>query len=170
MKTILTALTALFLPVLIHAQDITGLWSGTMQNDSTGQVQQYEVYISKEKGKYTGFSHTWFDIGGEKYYGVKKLKVSVAKDGKIVLLDTELKENNYPFKDKYIKQLNVLDRGGSGTEASLSGLFVTNCTKSYYELTGKVTLKRMTTFTESSLMRYLEKDSRAGDITAVKEP
>lgn len=170
MKKILIAVAAFCSPLLMHAQDITGLWTGSMQNDSTGEVQQYEVYISKERGKFTGYSHTWFTIDGEKYYGVKKLRINIAKDGKIVLLDGELKENNYPFKDKNIKQLNVLDRSGTDTDASLTGLFVTNCTKSYYELTGKVNLKRKSSFTESSLMRYLEKGNGAGDVTVVKEP
>jgi hypothetical protein len=169
MKTLLLAVMAVCLPALIYAQDFTGLWTGTMKNDSTGQVQDYEVFISKEKGKYIGYSHTWFDIDGEKYYGVKKLKISIAKDGKIVVLDGELKENNYPFKDKYVKQLNVLDQNGSGETAELTGLFVTNCTKSFYELTGKVQLKKADAYTSSRLMRFLEKESNgAVAVTAVK--
>ena len=168
MKTLTLTLAAFCLPLFMYAQDITGLWKGTMQNDSTGIVQEYEVYISKEKNRYSAYSHTWFEIDGQKYFGVKKLKVNIARDGKLVLLDDELKENNYPFKDKHIRQLNVLDRVGAETDAALSGLFVTNCTKSYYELTGKVNLKRISTFTESSLMRYLYKKEGAGDITAVK--
>jgi hypothetical protein len=54
------------LPVQLFAQqatlantDITGLWKGTLYNDTTQQYNQYEVAISKEKGKLTGFSHTW---------------------------------------------------------------------------------------------------------------
>ena len=159
MKTLLLAVLATCLPAFLFAQDITGLWTGTMKNDSTGQVQDYEVFISKEKGKYIGYSHTWFDIDGQKYYGVKKLKVSIAKDGKLVVLDCELKENNYPFKDKHVKQLNVLDPVGAGETAELTGLFVTNCTKSYYELTGKVVLKKADAYASSFLMRYLEKET-----------
>lgn len=171
MKANLIAFAAFMMPFVLQAQDITGLWTGTMKNDSTGTVQDYEIYISKEKGKFTGYSHTWFEIGGVKYYGVKKMKVNIAKDGKIVLLDAELRENNYPFVDKNVKQLDILDLSGSGSEAGLSGLFVTNCTKSWYELTGKVELKRSVSMASSSLMRYLEKEANgAGAITAAKQP
>lgn len=170
MKALTFALAAFFLPVLMHAQSITGLWKGTMKNDSTGQVQEYEVLISKEKGRYTGYSHTWFMIDGEKYFGVKKLKVNIARDGKLVLLDGELMENNYPFKDRNIKQLNILDIS-SGTDQAISGIYVTNCTKSYYELTGQVTLTRSDGLATSDLMRILDKKNNgAGAITAAKQP
>ncbi|MFZ9387341.1 MAG: hypothetical protein ACO25B_05620 [Chitinophagaceae bacterium] len=170
MKMITLAIMAFFLPVLLHAQDITGLWKGTLKNDSPGQLQEYEVYFIKEKGKFNGISHTWFQIDGEKYYGVKKLKVSVARDGKIVLLDDGLRENNYPFVDRNIKQLNILDLG-SGTEPVLSGIFVTNCNRSYYEITGQVMLNRTTSYTSSDLLRILDKEKNgAGAITARKQP
>lgn len=169
MKTILIAIAAFAIPVLLPAQDITGLWKGQMKNDSTGQVQDYEVYISKVKGKYTGYSHTWFEIDGEKYYGVKKLKINIARDGKIVLLDAELKENNYPFIDKNIKQLNVMDLNTTDSDHALKGIFVTNCTKAYYELTGTVSLTKTAAYATSYLMHYLEKESNgAGAITSVK--
>ena len=169
MKTILLAIVAFAIPVLLPAQDITGLWKGQMKNDSTGQVQDYEVYISKVKGKYTGYSHTWFEFDGEKYYGVKKLKINIARDGKIVLLDAELKENNYPFIDKNIKQLNVMDLTTTDADPALTGIFVTNCTKSYYELTGTVSLTKTAAYAASDLMRFLEKESNgAGASTAVK--
>jgi len=59
--------------------DITGLWKGTMYNDTTQKFYRYEVGISKEKNGYSGFSHTWFIIGDTQYFGVKKVKVSIAK-------------------------------------------------------------------------------------------
>ena len=167
MKKIITAACLFLSPLFIFSQDITGLWTGTMMNDSTKQSLPYEVFIKKEKGKYTGYSQNCFLINGEKYYGIKKLKVNVAKDGKIILLDAALVKNNYPFRDN-VKQLNVLDLVSNDAEASLDGLFVTNLTKSYTEVTGKINLKRTSTFTESSLMQYLQKGSSDNDVSVVK--
>src|SRR5215212_5611442 len=49
---------ALFvLPFKGISQDITGLWKGTLINDSTGQSLSYVISITREKGKYTGYSH-----------------------------------------------------------------------------------------------------------------
>src|SRR5689334_2839775 len=92
MKKLITAASLFMLPLFMFSQDITGLWKGTMYNDSTKKSLPYELLISKEKGKYTGLSYSWFLINGEEYYGVKKVKVSVAKDGKIVIKDASLLE------------------------------------------------------------------------------
>ena len=62
-----------------------------------------------------------------------------------------------------------IDKTGSWETSELSGLFVTNCTKSFYELTGKVQLKKADAYTSSRLMRFLEKESNgAVAATAVK--
>ena len=96
MKPITLIIAVLCCPVFAFCQDITGLWKGTMYNDSTKQVLEYEIVIRKEKGKFTGYSHSSYLIGTSKYYGVKKINVRVAKDGKIVMQDTKWLESNYP--------------------------------------------------------------------------
>src|SRR5688500_13912384 len=108
---------ALLLPLFGISQDITGIWKGSLFNDSTKKTLDYELVISKEKGKYTGLSYTWFEINEKKYFGIKKVKVNVAKDGKIVILDSELIENNYPeTEDKTALQLNILDFSNSDND------------------------------------------------------
>jgi len=170
MKKLITAASLLLFPLFIFSQDITGLWKGTMYNDSTKKSLPYELLIKKEKGKYTGLSYTWFSIGGEEYYGIKNVKVSVAKDGKIVIKDASLIENNYPVSpDKNVSQLNVLDLVNNENEISLDGPFVTNLTKRYWEATGHINIKRINTVSESSsLMQYLQKKGQGHEIAVVK--
>ena len=169
MKKLIAAASLLLFPLFIFSQDITGLWKGTMYNDSTKKSLPYELLIKKEKGKYTGFSYSWFLIGGEEYYGVKKVKVSVAKDGKIVIKDAALIENNYPVSpDKNVSQLNVLDLVSRENEISLDGPFVTNLTKRYWEATGHITIKRTDSFSESSLMQYLQRKEAENGVAVVK--
>src|SRR6478672_6405739 len=113
-------------PFMALCQDIDGLWKGTIQNDSTHHILQYEILISKHKGKYTGYSHTWFLINDQKFYGIKKIKVHVAKDGKIVLEDDVLIENNYPVPvNQHVRQLNILDLVIADKAPLLNGIFVT---------------------------------------------
>ena len=169
MKYFVHVMAALCCPMFVFCQDITGLWKGTMFNDSTQQSYQYEIVINKDNGKYTGFSHTWFLINEKKYYGIKKIKVSVAKNGKIILQDAELIDNNYPIApDKNIRQLNVLDLANNDNETTLDGLFATNGTKNYKELTGHINVKRVSQLIESDLMQYLQKTSRDSNLTVVK--
>ncbi|MBI5857196.1 MAG: hypothetical protein HZB42_06065 [Sphingobacteriales bacterium] len=169
MKKLFIAAILFLSPLFIFSQDIVGLWQGTMYNDSTKTSLPYEIFIKKEKGKFTGYSYTWFDVNGEEYYGVKKVKVSVAKDGKIVIKDASLMENNYPVSpDKNVMQLNVLDLVSDGTENIMDGLFVTNLTKKYGEMTGHINVKRISTLTESSLMQYLQKKEPGIEVAAVK--
>jgi hypothetical protein len=74
MKQLTAAASFLLFPLIIFSQDITGLWKGTMYNESTKTSLPYELLIKKEKGKYTGFSYSRFLIGKEEYFGIKKVK------------------------------------------------------------------------------------------------
>lgn len=154
MKNFRFLIVALCCPFTVFCQDITGLWTGTIKNDSTGFTHSYEIGIKKVKGKYTGFTHTWFTIEGKKYYGLKKVSVRIANDGKIVVLDEELVANNYPVApNKNVRQLNVLTFAGN----QLSGPFVTNRTKEFSPLTGEIQLSRRMDISQSDLVIYLEK-------------
>ena len=108
-------------------------------------------------------------VDDKKYYGIKKINVRIAKDGKIVIQDAAAVENNSPVSaDKNVIQLNVLDLVNQDNETILNGAFVTNRSKAYRELTGRISLKRVSSSTESSLMKYLQKTNEENDITAVK--
>jgi len=155
--------------MIVFCQDITGLWKGTMFNDSTQQSLPYEIYISKDNGKYTGYSHSWFIIDGKQYYGIKKIKVRVAKDGKIIMQDAALVHNNYPAgPDKNVYQLNVLGFANRDNETILDGPFATNRTKDYKELTGHINIKKVNSFSESELLVYLQKNNGDKNFTAIK--
>ncbi|MBK6935833.1 MAG: hypothetical protein IPH18_02320 [Chitinophagaceae bacterium] len=169
MKQFLLSSALLYLlPLFSHTQEITGLWKGTMYNDSTKESMPYELLIKKDKSKLTGFTHSWFLIEGKEYYGIKKVKVSVARDGKIVIKDDELIENNYPvLPDKNVHQLNVLDLVNNENENVLDGPFVTNTTRKFMELTGHISIKRVSTFTESSLMQYFKKKGVENEVAVI---
>lgn len=166
MKRIVCSLAILISPFIAFSQDISGLWKGTIYNDSTKQSLPYEVYITKEGSKLSGYSHTWFVINGQKCYGIKKVKVRIAKDGKVLIQDEALLVNNYPVLDKNVYQLNVLDLQQTGQEAILDGPFATNRSKQYGELTGHINIKKVSNITESALMQYLQRNGAENGIAA----
>lgn len=160
----------LSLPFALFAQDITGLWKGTLYNDTTRQFYKYEIGISKEKGKYAGFSHTWFLMGDKQYYGVKKVTVKIAPDGKILVEDDGLIANNYPVSpSKNVKQLNVLTLNTSNSIMTLEGPFSTNRTKEFHSLTGKINLQRKNDFWQSALVPHLQELGMENKLSFVKE-
>ncbi len=163
-------LSFLFMPFSLFAQDITGLWKGTLFNDTTGQYYKYEIGISKEKGKFTGFSHTWFILDDKQYFGVKKVKVRIADDGKILVEDDGLISNNYPVApNKNVRQLNVLTLDASEEVMKLTGPFSTNRTKEYHSLTGSIELQRKNDFWQSALVPHLQELGRDKELSFVKE-
>ena len=170
MRYFIYLVVALCSPIFVFCQDITGLWKGTMYNDSTRQSLEYEIVISKKHGKYTGFSHTWFMLNDMKYYGIKKINIRVAKDGKIIMQDAKLVEENYPIlPNKNVYQLNVLDLAIAGDESTLNGLFVTNRSKYHKELTGRINIKKVNPQSESELVHYLQKNSTDNNLTVANK-
>lgn len=168
MKPIILILAVICCPVFAFCQDITGLWKGTMYNDSTKQSLEYEIVINKENGKYSGYSHTSYVIDGTTYFGVKKINVRIAKDGKIVMQDAKWIENNYTGEqNKNVIQLNILDLATSGDQSFLDGPFVTNRTKGHNTLTGRLSLKKEDPLTaKTELKKYLV--NTEDNLTAVK--
>ncbi len=164
-------ITLLFVfPLTGFAQDITGLWKGTLYNDTTRQFYKYEIGISKEKDKYTGFSHTWFILDDKQYFGVKKVKIKVAADGKIIVEDDGLISNNYPVQpNKNVRQLNVLTLDANAEVMTLTGPFSTNRTKEYHPLTGSVNLQRKNDFWQSALVPHLQELGKEQELSFVKE-
>ncbi|MEP6711352.1 MAG: hypothetical protein ABJA37_02995 [Ferruginibacter sp.] len=166
----------LFFPAKIFAQqdaspatDITGLWKGTLYNDTTKQFYRYEIAISEEKGKLTGFSHTWFILDDKQYYGVKKVKIKRVDD-KIIIEDAGLIANNYPVTPaKGVHQLNVLDLNTADSIMTLTGPFTTNRTKEYSALTGTIDLKRKNDYWQSALVPHLEELGLVKELSFVKD-
>lgn len=160
---------AVFFPSLLFAQDITGLWKGTLYNDSTKKFYRYEIGISEEKGKLSGFSHTFFLEGDKEFYGVKKVKVK-KMDGKIIVEDAGLIANNYPVAPaKGVRQLNVLELEIKDSIMTLTGPFSTNRTKEYSSLTGTINLQRKNDFWQSALVPHLQELHLSNDLSFVKK-
>jgi hypothetical protein len=105
-----------------------------------------------------------------KYYGVKKINVRIAKDGKIIIQDAKLVENNDPDNmSNNVIQLNILNLVNKGNETILDGIFVTNPSKNYKALTGKLSIKKTDeSVTQAELLKYLQKTESVENLTVAK--
>jgi hypothetical protein len=149
--------------------DITGLWKGTMYNDTTKQFLKYEIAISENKGKLSGYSHTYFILEDKEYHGVKKVRIK-KKDGKIIVEDLDLIANNYPVPPaKGVRQLDVLTLEIKDGVMTLSGPFSTNRTREYRSLTGTINVQRKNDFSQSALLPHLEELHLADNLSFVQE-
>jgi hypothetical protein len=147
----------LFLPLQLFSQDIQGVWTGTIYNDSTQKYIPYEVAISEVNGKLSGYSHTVFtDENNRQETGVKSLRIK-KKGDKILIEDDGLIYNNYITPPpKGVRQYSVLSFTDGPHGKYLVGVFNTNRTKEYASVTGSINLQKKEKITESSLMPVLE--------------
>ena len=147
----------LLLPIKLFSQDIAGVWTGTIYNDSTRKYIPYEIAITENKGKLSGFSHTIFT--GENNVqetGVKSLKIKKKSD-RILIEDDELIYNNYTDPPpKGVKQFSVLNITSGTSGEYLVGAFNTNRTKEYASVTGTIKLQKKNKIEETKLIPKLD--------------
>ena len=159
----------LLLPLKLFSQDVEGVYTGTIYNDTTHKYIPYEIAISDSKGKLSGFSHTIF-VGenNRNEVGVKSLKIK-RKGDKILIQDDQLIYNNYAEPaPKGIRQYSVLNviQGDSGL--LLVGVFNTNRTKEYASLTGTIHLQKKNIITETKLIPKLDEMKLAGSLSFIQ--
>lgn len=148
-------LLLLLLPLKLCAQDFTGLWRGSLYNDTTELTLPYEIAISSNKGKLSGYSYTTFLINGKEYTGLKSIKLKVKND-KLLIEDLDLIYNNYPeAPPKGVRMYSVLNVNVTSDSMVLSGLWNTNRTREYLSATGSLHLKRTFEHKDSKLLAKL---------------
>lgn len=154
MKTLLFCLV-LLLSFAVQAQYISGWYSGTLVNDSTKKLQQYELALSEYKGRITGYSYTTFIVNDTFYYSIKRVKGQKNK-GQLIVEDTKMLVNNFPGSPaKGVHQINIIPLTETDTITALKGSWKTTQTKKYYSLSGAVDMKRENDSTHSQLMAHL---------------
>ena len=155
MRFIFVLLFAICTQVL-HAQVVTGLYSGTLVNDSTKKEQRYELALSEYRGKITGYSYTTFVRNDSLFYSVKRVKAT-KKDNQLVVEDEKMLNNNFPESPaKRVHQTNNIQLTNEDTLRTVTGTWQTNRTKIYYALTGGVAMKLDNDSTHSALIGHLK--------------
>ena len=156
-SNVLTFFLLLLSPNLFaQQQDITGVWKGLLYVDSTKAYLPYEIAISEEKNKMTGYSRIIFFENGKEESGFEDLDIKW-KGTQVIVQDQGFFEQNFTKKIvKRIKKTLVLSLIVSDTEMVLKGNWSTNRTRFYLAATGTVELKRKVDFKSTALYQHLD--------------
>ncbi|RYZ21685.1 MAG: hypothetical protein EOO16_12110 [Chitinophagaceae bacterium] len=132
------------------AQDLSGLYTGSLYNDTTRMTQQYELAITHEGDKVRGHAYTTFTLDDKFYFGFREVKGRV-KDGKLFIEESDLIENNFPSPPpKGIRRLSVFPIAGEGR--TLEGRWETQRTRKWRPVTGSISLRKKGDSTSSALV------------------
>ncbi len=170
-KSIKLTCLFLFLPLFFFGQSLTGLWIGTVSNDSTTvrKDQSFEIALTEYKGKVYGYSRSEFIVDDVLYYIVKR--VSGAIEGDICeVTDDEIVSYNFPkLLDKKVKVTSTFRRDKGDSVWYLAGKWKTNVTKKYYSVSGRVDLEEEKDLTASKIFPHLEELKLADAVVFYKE-
>lgn len=148
-------LILILLPFVGFAQDITGVWTGYLY--TAGNQLQYELVISDNNNKLTGYSLTTFTINGVENTGIKSMKVKERKEG-ISIEDDDLIFNNYTTAAKRVTLFSTLTLEREDSNLVLQGNFFTRSVdRSSFK--GTIRLQKKDKFPATRLTTQLEKMS-----------
>ncbi len=165
-------------PLFFFAQTLTGLWTGSLSNDSTTnrKDQSFEIVLTEYKDKVYGYSRSEFIVNDTLYYIVKRVKGTIVRatdtDAEDIceVSDDEIVAYNFRGKlDKGIKVTSTFRRSQSDSAWHLDGKWKTNATKKYYAVSGKVGLAEEKDLTASKIFPHLEELKLTSDIAFYNE-
>jgi hypothetical protein len=129
-------------PLKVFSQDISGVWTGHIYNDTTRKNIHYELAINEADGKASGYSHTTFVSDTAKSVGVKTVKIKI-KNNRIEVVDDRFIYNNFPTPPPSgVKMYSFLTLSENDSTDVLSGNWMTNSTRIYNSVTGTIFLEK----------------------------
>ncbi len=171
MKTIKLTFLFLFFPLIFFAQTLTGLWIGSVSNDSTTirKDQSFEIVLTQYKDKVYGFSRSTFVVNDSLFYIVKRVKGTI--DGDMCeVKDDEIVSYNFKGRlDKGVKMVSFFHFDQQDSVWKMDGDWKTNKTKKYYSVSGKIELAQEKDLDKSKIFPHLEELNLANDVAFYKE-
>jgi len=151
-------------------KNITGVWKGDFYVDSTKQHYPFEVTISEENGKYTGYSRIAFEENGKKHVVFRDHKIKVNDNSIIIEDDNQLDKASSISQPKEVKKTMLLNLTGTDTSLHLNGTWSTNRTKRFLAATGSVQLHRKVDFRETEIYKKLDELALADKLSFTRLP
>jgi hypothetical protein len=173
MKAIRLIALLLFLPMTFYAQTLTGLWTGTLTNDSNTirKNQELEIVLTQYKDKVYGFSRMTFIVHDTLYYIVKRVKGTIENDV-CEVVDDEIVTHNFPRKpDKGVKLVSTFRRNQQDSAWQLDGDWKTTESRKhrYYSISGKLSLRSEPDLDKAKIFPHLEELKMTSDIAFYQE-
>jgi len=171
MKTIKLTVLFLFFPLVFFAQTLTGLWTGTLTNDSTTirRDQSFEIVLTQYKDKVYGYSRMTFFVHDTLYYIVKRVKGTI--EGEVCeVRDDDIISHNFPRKpERGVKLISIFRRNRQDSLWYLDGDWKTTESKKYYSISGRISLKPEPDLEKSKLIPHLEELKLTDDVAIYQE-
>lgn len=171
MKTFKLTVLLLLSPLVFYAQTLTGLWVGSVTNDSVTvrKDQSFEIVLTQYKNKVYGFSRSTFIVNDSLFYIVKRVKGTI-EDNVCEVKDDEVVSYNFKGRlNKGVKVTTTFRFDKNDSTWRMDGDWKTNQTKKYYSVTGKATLNQEKDLTKSKIFPHLEELKLADDVAFYKE-
>lgn len=175
MKKLIFVIAILLLSYCGFSQTLTGLWVGTLSNDSNTvrKDKSFEMALTEYRGKVYGYSYTTFMINDTLFYVVKRVKGTI--DGDVCeVKDDELISCNFMSRlDKGVKQIYTFRLNTNDSLWRLDGNWKTNQTKKFYSISGSVKTATEKDLSKSKLFPHLQELNLNDAIAAIqpkKEP
>jgi hypothetical protein len=135
---------------------VGGFYKGTLFNDSTKMVQQYELALAEYRGKIMGYAYVTFVANDTFYYGIRKIKAKIVGDD-LIVEDDKMIANNFPESPaKHVNRTVTIPFNGQDSLVSVNGRWKTNQTKIYYAVPGSVEASKSNDSSGSALFAHLK--------------
>ena len=167
---ILRLLIFCLLPIQIFAQDLTGIWTGTLTTENA--LVRYELSISENKNGLSGYSLSIFTFDGVENIGVKEITLKKKKDY-YFLEDHDLVYDNYTTRGRRVMLTGKLNIDPSDP-GLITGSFSTRSldfrAPNQNNLKGEIRLQKQTDFMESGLLAQLEALNLQESLSFISSP
>ena len=167
---ILRLLIICLFPMQIFAQDITGIWTGTLTTENA--LVRYELSISENKNGLSGYSLSIFTFDGVENIGVKEITLKKKKDY-YFLEDHDLVYDNYTTRGRRVMltgKLNVDPTNPGLITGSFSTRSLDFRAPTQNNLKGEIRLQKQTDFMESGLLAQLEALNLQESLSFISSP
>jgi hypothetical protein len=157
MKNLSILVFILMVSISCFAQKkVGGFYKGTLFNDSTKMVQQYELALAEYRGKIMGYAYVTFVANDTFYYGIRKIKAKIDGDN-LVVEDDKMIANNFPESPaKHVNRTVTIPFNGKDSLVSVNGRWKTNQTRTYYAVPGSVEATKSGDSSGSALFAHLK--------------
>src|SRR5690242_4132403 len=143
-------------PFHCFSQNISGVWTGKLYNDTTKEYIPFQLAIDESNGKANGFSHTTFISNEGNAVGVKEVKIKI-RDNEILVEDEKFVYNNFPQPPpKGVKMFSTLELSKLNSTDILKGTWKTNATRQYRPLTGTILLEKKKDPESTAIVKKLD--------------
>lgn len=176
-KKIRYQLLLLLLPVFAFAQpgqtpskNITGVWKGEFYVDSTKKTYPFELTISEEKGKYSGYSRIAFEENGIQQVVFRDHKIKVTDNTIVIEDDNQLSKASSISQPKEVKKTMTLTLITLDSTMQLSGTWNTSRTRRYLAASGSVQMEHKIDYRSTAIFKKLDELALADKLSFTKEP